>query len=439
MGGLRVVTPVTTKITMAESRIRSEVGNYASGATKFTVIHRRAIVSIPASSTVDNRTLANSMCLYANHRPKSRVGTKSTSPPVAIEQVSTKKSTTWSRSAERRIKRSLSSDNLDMFAPAPAKYPFPVQIWFNQSKVPRLPVATAYWLDSPLHDSMSFVYTKLLEASQAYRYLQLQSKPRKYLHLTGGGIVAIHPPQGRKAESNLPSMTVKLPPPHKKLPPPHKKLPPPPPLISLRPEFKVLIREQEQPLELCKRRKESGRNSPPQPLDLASSSSVKRKKVSETQQIREEPLDLASSRTLRKSLTEIVSPPDTFRRRLVLVLQVLLGKKKLKSLGHPQVVVDEVLARILKCAGVVPANNVDVRQNWLKFLRLCVKNEQDWKSEGWDRKTPEAILDEIYLQGELFSIFPFLVTFLHFSFRPCYHLHTPDNSTPNASFTNRLI
>lgn len=386
MSGLRVVTPVTTKLTTVESRIRCEVGNYASGSTKFTVIHRRAIVSIPTSSTIDNRTLANSMCLYANHQPKSRTNTKPASPPVIMEQASTKKVT--SSTSSRRIKRSLSADNLNIFAPAPAKCPFPVQIWFNQSKVPRLPVATAYWMDSPLHDSMSFVYTKLLEASQSYRYLQLQSKPRKYLHLTGGGIVAIHPPQGRKAETSLPAMTAKL-------PPPHKKLPPPPPLISLRPEFKVLIREQEQPLELCKRPKECARYSPPQPLDLASASSAKRKRSLPTLQVREEPLDLASTKTLRRSLS------DTFRRRLVLVLQVLLGKKKLQSLGHPQVIVDEVLARILKCAGVAPANNVDVRQNWLKFLRLCVKNEEDWKSEGWDRKTPEAILDEIYVQGRI--------------------------------------
>jgi len=390
MSGLRVVTPVTTKLTTVESRIRSEVSNYASGTTKFTVIHRRGIVSIPVSSTIDNRTLANSMCLYPNHRPKSQISAKSTSPSVVIDQVSAKKVVTSTTSTTRRIKRSLSADNLNIFAPMPAKCPFPVQIWFNQSKVQRLPVATAYWLDSPLHDSMSFVYTKLLEASQAYRYLQLQSKPRKYLHLTGGGIVAIHPPQRRKVETSLPAMTVKL-------PPPHKKLPPPPPLISLRPEFKVLIREQEQPLELCKRRKGCARGSPPEPLDLASGSSAKRKRMSAVQQVREEPSDLASTKTLRKSFTEM-SPPDTFRLRLVLVLQVLIGKKKLQNLGHPQVVVDEVLTRILKCAGIAPANNVDVRQNWLKFLRLCVKNEQDWKSEGWDRKTPEAILDEIYLQ-----------------------------------------
>jgi len=58
------------------------------------------------------------------------------------------------------------------------------------------------------------------------------------------------------------------------------------------------------------------------------------------------------------------------------------------------------LARILRRAGVEPARSADVRTNWLKFLRLCVKNEEAWKREGWDHKTPDAILEEIYIQGD---------------------------------------
>lgn len=507
----RTLTAVTAKITTAQSRIRSELGNFPSGPTKFTVVHRRPVFFCPPINTQappnnGKLMLANTMCRFAQHpvavpaiAQKPTASSCSSKSSTTITQTSSSVTVLVSsqnhknENANKRpvaavatrhkiakpvLKRSLSADHLDIFQPVPTKRPFPVQIWFNnQPRGPRPLVATAFWLDSPLHDSQAFVYTKLLEASQARRYLQLQSKPRKYLHLTGGWIVAVNnpPPTSRKPELMLPPMTVKLLPPVKSSPPvlvlpkqqpppsprlnyaaeqpaqqqrkksPTSQLPPPPPLISLRPP-PVTKREvesppahsQEHPLELCKRRKQSddsmsppdspqlviNHSAPSSPLNLAMNgangssvtltATIKRKialpppfTLADNKN-QHEPLDLASPSPTtvfnRMSLTEILSPasPNTehFRRRLILVLQVLLGKRRLLNLGHPEVSVEDILARILKKADVVPAKSSDVRLNWLKFLRLCVKNEDAWKREGWDRKTPDAILEEIYMQGE---------------------------------------
>ena len=494
----RTLTAVTAKMTTAQSRIRSELGNFPSGPTKFTVVHRRPVFFCPPinQQTPPNNgkvILANTMCRFDQH-PVAAAAQKTVASSCSSRSSTTTAITASSAGlvnsrhqknendhkrpvATRHkhvrpiLKRSLSADHLDTFQAVPAKRPFPVQIWFNnQPRGPRPLVATAFWLDSPLHDSQAFVYTKLLEASQARRYLQLQSKPRKYLHLTSGWIVAINnpPPTSRKPELMLPPMTVKLLPPTKSSssvlvlpkqptptpkpvpPPPQQKkspvsqLPPPPPLISLRSTL-VTKREvesppshQEQPLELCKRRKQSddsmsppdspqlviNHSAPSSPLNLVMdgangptvtlTATIKRKialpppfTLTDRKNQQEQPLDLASPSPTtafnRMSLTEILSPasPNTehFRRRLILVLQVLLGKRRLLNLGHPEVSVEDILARILKKADVVPAKSSDVRLNWLKFLRLCVKNEDAWKREGWDRKTPDAILDEIYMQG----------------------------------------
>ncbi|KAK4036466.1 hypothetical protein OUZ56_028520 [Daphnia magna] len=523
----RTVTAVTAKMTTAQSRIRSELGNFPSGPTKFTVIHRRPVFfapplqpQTPPISANGKHVLANAMCRFAHHpaavtaqkssasessRSSSAITTttSSSSGPALVsshQQTNGNKRTDVKTTARQSnavklasvkpiLKRSLSADHLDIFQPVPAKRPFPVQIWFNnQPRGPRPLVATAFWLDSPLHDSQAFVYTKLLEASQARRYLQLQSKPRKYLHMASGWIVAINSPaptSRSKSELMLPPMTVKLLPQVKpvptvsqqrplpqqtaakttaqsagksaqpvttsKTPPQFKKspssqLPPPPPLISLRAAGTITKREtesppafQDYPLELCKRRKQSddsmsppdsprlviNHSAPSSPLNLAvnalatpantnngSSTSIKRKislpapfTLTENKS-QNEPLDLASPSPTtvfnRMSLTEILSPAspatENFRRRLILVLQVLLGKRRLLNLGHPEASVEEILARILKKADIVPAKSSDVRLNWLKFLRLCVKNDDAWKREGWDRKSPDAILDEIYLQ-----------------------------------------
>ncbi|XP_046445415.1 formin-like protein 20 isoform X1 [Daphnia pulex] len=555
----RTVTAVTAKMTTAQSRIRSELGNFPSGPTKFTVVHRRPVFFVPPQQQQSPQPtsgasvlLANAMCRFAHH-PVAGTAQKSTAPECSRMSSAANATTTTTSSsgsvlvssqqqtngigkraaadavarqnsgsdivkpAAARIKpilkRSLSADHLDSFQPVPAKRPFPVQIWFNNPpRGPRPLVATAFWLDSPLHDSQAFVYIKLLEASQARRYLQLQSKPRKYLHLTSGWIVVINnpPAASRKPELMLPPMTVKLMPAQVKpvistaaaqrpLPQqiaaktaqqpvlvgksaqptpqnqPFKKssssqLPPPPPLISLRPQSQsaqpqqptIPKREiesppplQEHPLELCnnkRSRKQStddcdsppdsprlviNHSAPSSPLNLAmnglnnssipatsnnnnnspaiaaAATTTKRKislptpfTLTENNRSQNEPLDLASPSPTavfnRMTLTDILSPAspatENFRRRLILVLQVLLGKRRLLNLGHPEASVEEILARILKKADVVPAKSSDVRLNWLKFLRLCVKNEDAWKREGWDRKSPDAILDEIYLQ-----------------------------------------
>lgn len=525
-------------MTTVQSRIRSELGNFPSGPTKFTVIHRRPVFFVPPLNAQTppiaangRQVLANTMCRFAHH-PIAAIAQKSSAPESnrsssAITTVSSSSasalvsshqqtngnkrtdvataarqpSTVRPASVKPILKRSLSAEHLDIFQPVPAKRPFPVQIWFNnQPRGPRPLVATVFWLDSPLHDSQAFVYTKLLEASQAHRYLQLQSKPRKYLHLTSGWIAAINnpaPAARSKPELMLPPMTVKhipqvkpvstlaqqrplpqeiavkttaqtvaksaqpvasSPTPQQVKKSPSSQLPPPPPLISLRPVGMIPKREiesppplQDYPLELCKRRKPSddsmsppdsprlviNHSAPSSPLNLAintlttvantnngSSVAIKRKislpapfTLTEHKS-QNEPLDLASPSPTtvfnRMSLTEILSPAspatENFRRRLILVLQVLLGKRRLLNLGHPEASVEEILARILKKADVVPAKSSDVRLNWLKFLRLCVKNEDAWKREGWDRKSPDAILDEIYLQGELWRLFSFIRT-----------------------------
>ncbi|XP_046658036.1 formin-like protein 20 isoform X3 [Daphnia pulicaria] len=560
----RTVTAVTAKMTTAQSRIRSELGNFPSGPTKFTVVHRRPVFFVPPQQQQSPQPtsgasvlLANAMCRFTHH-PVAGTAQKSTAPEcsrMSSAAIATTTTTSSSGSvlvssqqqtngigkraaadavarqnsgsdivkpAAARIKpilkRSLSADHLDSFQPVPAKRPFPVQIWFNNPpRGPRPLVATAFWLDSPLHDSQAFVYIKLLEASQARHYLQLQSKPRKYLHLTSGWIVVINnpPAASRKPELMLPPMTVKLMPAQVKpvistaaaqrpLPQqitaktaqqpvlvgksvqlvanqptsqnqPFKKsstsqLPPPPPLISLRPQSQTAQPQQptipkreiesppplqEHPLELCnnkRSRKQStddcdsppdsprlviNHSAPSSPLNLAmnglnssipatsnnnnnspaiaaaAAATTKRKislptpfTLTENNRSQNEPLDLASPSPTavfnRMTLTDILSPAspatENFRRRLILVLQVLLGKRRLLNLGHPEASVEEILARILKKADVVPAKSSDVRLNWLKFLRLCVKNEDAWKREGWDRKSPDAILDEIYLQ-----------------------------------------
>ena len=115
-----------------------------------------------------------------------------------------------------------------------------------------------------------------------------------------------------------------------------------------------------------------------------------------------QPLDLASPTVAFQNLNLFEKPviySDAFRQRLVLVLQVLLGPRNLNHFGHPQASIDDILARILRKADIVPAKNADVRENWIKFLSLCVKNEEAWKREGWDRKSPDTILEEIYVQG----------------------------------------
>ena len=490
---------MTATMTTAQSRIRSELGNFPSGPTKFTVIHRRPVFTLSpplgkAEATgsdaekpeeekkQDKILLPNTMCSFVRHPVVEHSESKSSPPaeelkPALVEKtfdvevVKTESISSSSIPSKPRMKRSLSADNLDIFAPMPAKRPFPVRIWFNQKPGPRLPVATAHWQDSPLHDTVAFVYTKLLEASQARRYLQLQSKPRKYLHLTGGGMqsVAQPVPQPRKNDHmTLPPMTVMFLPPAR----PQKKqalpstpstsssssmhhvvnsLPPPPPLISLAltrikieppemPEVRSCTPpQQEQPLELCKRRKHSNdsgggllennnisqivqRSSSPLNLVINSSSSDRFKRKIALPPINlhgiHEAVDLASPSPTtaafnRMTLLSPTSPPevsDLFHRRLILVLQVLLGNRRLVNLGHPQASVEDILARILRRAGIVPARSVDVRTNWLKFLRLCVKNEEAWKREGWDHKSPDAILEEIYMQGNSFL----MTHFFHF-------------------------
>lgn len=462
----RIQTAGTVKLTTAQSSIRSEIGNFPSGPTKYTVVHRRPVSTLlPAfvqpspQKTSAQVVLPNTMCRYVQHPALTKNEKAGVLSASLVNQKSSEKSTrpTESRSkAKPTLKRSLSADHLDVFQPAPAKRPFPVQIWFNSRKSgPRPLVATAFWLDSPLHDSQAFVYTKLLEASQARRYLRLQSKPRKYLHLTGGGIVAINPspPSNRKLGIVLPPMTVKVLPvkqpnsiidsPSKIKKPNIAQLPPPPPLISLRPPVvspkveRPDSPQQEQPLELCKRRKHSSgspspspespvvtSSAPSSPLNLAVRAIVtsantippsKRKTAvpppfnlsNEVLKNQFEPLDLAtpSPTTALNKLSLTDSSPksptlDVFRRRLLLVLQVLIGKTGMNNLGFPQASLDEVLVRYLKKAGVTPAAKDQVKNNWMKFLRLCVKSEDAWKNEGWDRKTPDAILDEIYLQGK---------------------------------------
>lgn len=279
----RILTLATMTVSTAHSRIRSELlGNFPSGATKFTVVHRRPVTFSSQCPLPKDAPQPNSMCRFAYH-PVLTASNDKTESKKASDQVVTHPTKKASPSQPKSLlKRSLSADHIDIFSPAPAKRPFPVQIWFNnRRKGPCLPVATAYWQDSPLHDSLAFVYIKLLEASQARRYLQLQSKPRKYLHLTGGGIQAVVPPppsRQSKPEIILPPMVVKVTNrPNARPSPPQQavksgkkilahQLPPPPPLISLNhySTSPVAQNQEEQPLELCnKRRKPSVDSSSP--------------------------------------------------------------------------------------------------------------------------------------------------------------------------------
>ena len=332
-----ITTPGTDKMTSAQSRIRAEISNYPSSSTKFTVIHKRAISSIiqpPAStsatsassaSTTTSTTVTNVYCRFAQHFAQVKAAPEKTdvkSKTVASAEASAPAQVKGHR--RRLLKRSLSADHLEAFQPPPARRPFPVRIWFNHKPGRRLPVATAHWQDSPLYDTTAFVFTKLLEASQAHRYLQLQGRPRKYLHLTGGGIQSINKPTPavptaaavRKAESALPPMTIRVRTVGKEvekaavsavtmLTPVRKAvqaLPPPPPLISLHRDFRQLRRlasvpqqqqqqhralnqqhqqqqqQQEEPLELCKRRR-------PHEIEPSTAVTVRRSKSPSNQPI----------------------------------------------------------------------------------------------------------------------------------------------------------
>ena len=461
----RITTPGTNKMTAAQSRIRSDIGNYPSSSTKFTVIHKRPISTIktpPVAKSTKPSITINAHCRFAQHPVQTDL-TQSTHDVdrviVKCEEVSlhipsdaekrTLESSTKARKRPRRtLTRSLSADNLHIFQPPPAKRPFPVRIWFNKP-ASRLPVATAYWQDSPLYDPNIFVYIKLLEASQAHRYLLLQNRPRKYLHLTGGGVTAINIPP-RKPEPTLPPMTIRLRPVAQKKEEPiikptpvtirkNSNLPPPPPLISLRKDLReiprqiVTVQPQDEPLELCKRRKHSADDeSPPLPIRpepirppkspsnqpvnvFLVNGNIKRKIPAPIRTVQcQEPLDLATPSPTtafrRMSLFDTKSPTsgspqspaanDNFRQRLLAVLQVLLEPRQLQICGHPHDSVDDVLHRFLNKAGVDPSKNDDVRENWIKFMRLCVKTEEAWRKQGWDFKSPDAILEEIYVQGD---------------------------------------
>ena len=178
-------------LAVAQSKIKSEGGNFLQyNPTKFTVVHERPVQlcgseehqqMMENDNTVGNRP--NPMCTFTRHL--------SVSSPVDQHDENQHQSFT----NKSKLKRSLSADDVNMFDYTPVHhYSIKKRPLFYQQQQP---VATVLWQDgSKLNNSSTittdaFVCIKLLEASQARSYLQLQGKQRNSLHLSGGGIKKI--------------------------------------------------------------------------------------------------------------------------------------------------------------------------------------------------------------------------------------------------------
>ena len=172
-------------------------------------------------NTVGNRP--NPMCTFTRHL--------SVSSPVDQHDENQHQSFT----NKSKLKRSLSADDVNMFDYTPVHhYSIKKRPLFYQQQQP---VATVLWQDgSKLNDSSTittdaFVCIKLLEASQARSYLQLQGKQRNSLHLSGGGIKKIV--ENSANDSPRLQQQLLLPLDVNDVAPPRQSLRPPPDLIGL--------------------------------------------------------------------------------------------------------------------------------------------------------------------------------------------------------------
>ena len=115
------------------------------------------------------------------------------------------------------------------------------------------------------------------------------------------------------------------------------------------------------------------------------------------------------------------SSEDTaLRSRVLVLLWVLLGEKRLREVGFPKEPVHRILWRAVdvccsvagvKSAAAVPLNSdhdcgVDMlcfRDHTHRFLEVCAPTREHWKQFGWAGLTVDAVVRKIYDEGKFLS------------------------------------
>jgi hypothetical protein len=115
------------------------------------------------------------------------------------------------------------------------------------------------------------------------------------------------------------------------------------------------------------------------------------------------------------------SPEDTaLRCRVLALLWVLLGERRLREVGFPREPVHRILWRVVdvccsvagvKSAAAVPLQadhdcGLDMlcfRDHTHRFLEVCAPTREHWKQFGWASLTVDAVVRKIYDEGELQS------------------------------------
>ena len=224
-------TTTISTITTTQSKLHLKNGNWRQ-STKLIVTHRRPVFITSLNWTDEfERTmkaiseargklslLPNAKCTFARHTVSSCEKPKQQTTCSVLQN----------NPLLTSLKQSLSADDVKSLPTVSTGPSSSIQqqqqrlmMLFNRFytrnyRRSQKAVATAYWQDGSFQDEMTeeaFVCIKLLEASQARRYTQLQGKPRKNLHLTGGGIENCSSPliPHQNQHSNMPSTVCKKP------------------------------------------------------------------------------------------------------------------------------------------------------------------------------------------------------------------------------------
>jgi hypothetical protein len=114
----------------------------------------------------------------------------------------------------------------------------------------------------------------------------------------------------------------------------------------------------------------------------------------------------------------IFSAEDTaLRSRVLVLLWVLLGERRLREVGYPEEPVHRILWRAVdvccsvagvKSAAAVPLNadhdcGLDMlcfRDHTHRFLEVCAPTREHWKQFGWASLTVDAVVRKIYDEGK---------------------------------------
>jgi hypothetical protein len=117
----------------------------------------------------------------------------------------------------------------------------------------------------------------------------------------------------------------------------------------------------------------------------------------------------------------LFSAEDTaLRNRVLILLWVLLGERRLREVGYPVEPVHRILWRAVdvccsvagvKSAAAVPLNadhdcGLDMlcfRDHTHRFLEVCAPTREHWKQFGWASLTVDAVVRKIYDEGKCWS------------------------------------